>query len=249
MVNAIIGDPKRGIRAYGYMVPTQASIPKQRTRQAHETLTPAMLALLAVTAAALTFIYRSVLPYYLDYSSNGFGTYWPHRFGLMLHITAGSTALLIGPFQLWSGLRNRFRRAHRWTGRVYMTAMALSVSAAIALALTPSYGWIYGLGLGLLAFAWTATCSVAFYAIRRGNIALHRRWMIRAYVINFGFVFYRVTELGLVALGIGSETERNIVEAWSCWSVPLVLILIVEGLVDAWKERKDALVHVGSTGN
>ena len=114
-----------------------------------------------------------------------------------------------------------------------MTAMALSVSAAIALALTPSYGWIYGLGLGLLAFAWTATCSVAFYAIRRGNIALHRRWMIRAYVINFGFVFYRVTELGLVALGIGSETERNVVEAWSCWSVPLVLILIVEGLVDA----------------
>jgi uncharacterized membrane protein len=215
------------------MRPTEAMAPKQPTHDVSKIFSPVILILLPVTAAAIIFIYRSVLPYYLNFNSDGLGVYWTHRVGLLLHISAGSASLLIGPFQLWSGLRNRFRRAHRWTGRVYLAVMALSVCAAVALALTPSYGWIYGLGLGLLAFAWSAACGVAYYAIRQGNIALHRRWMIRAYVINFAFVFYRATEIGLVALGIGSESERNIVEAWTCWTVPLVLTLVVEGLIDA----------------
>ena len=207
------------------------------------TLGPVMLIMLAVTAAALLFVYRNVLYYYFNYSAASFGPYWPHRAGLMLHITAGSIALLAGPFQLWSGLRNRYRPVHRWTGRAYLFAMVLSACGALSLALTPSYGWIYGVALGLLACTWTATGGVAYVAIRQRNVTIHRRWMIRAYVLNFAFVFYRVTEPALNAMGMGSEAERAILNAWTCWTVPLMLTLVVEGLTDARKGRK---VHQAS---
>ena len=39
-----------------------------------------------------------------------------------------------------------------------------------------------------LASAWLVTTAMAYYSIRKGLVALHKEWMIRAYVVTFAFV-------------------------------------------------------------
>ncbi len=56
----------------------------------------------------------------------------------------------------------------------------------------PGGGWAYGSGLAMLALAWASCGAVAYAAIRRGAVALHRRWMVRSYVVTFAFVIYRL---------------------------------------------------------
>jgi len=51
--------------------------------------------------------------------------------------------------------------------------------------------------------AWFLACLVAaFRAIRRGDVARHRRWMIRAFVIALGVGTIRIWIVVLYGLGI-----------------------------------------------
>jgi len=43
-----------------------------------------------------------------------------------------------------------------------------------------------------LAAAWASTTAMAYYAIRRGLVEIHKEWMVRAYVVTFAFVTFRV---------------------------------------------------------
>ena len=53
-------------------------------------------------------------------------------------------------------------------------------------------GWAFEVGLMGLATSWLITTTVAYYTIRIGLVALHKEWMIRAYVVTFAFVFFRI---------------------------------------------------------
>lgn len=186
------------------------------------------LIIAVVAALAAIFIYRSVLHYVLDYSSGSFGDYWPHRGRLLIHLSGGTIALLTGIFQLWSGLRMRFPKVHRWTGRVYLVAVGIGTVGALWLATTPSFGWNYGTALTGLAFAWSGCALMGYRAIRARKVAMHRRWMIRAYVVTFAFVIYRIIELALFHAGVKDVPTVEITAAWACWTIPLAITLVVQ---------------------
>jgi len=50
------------------------------------------------------------------------------------HVFGGGIALLLGPFQLNGRFRARHLRLHRWTGRVYLTAVLAPGLAGLYLA-------------------------------------------------------------------------------------------------------------------
>jgi len=81
----------------------------------------------------------------------------------------------------------------------------------------------YGSGLFGLAVAWVITTSLAYISIRRGALAQRRTWMIRSYVVTFGFVTFRVINLTLTTLGVGSEDSQTGAAAWLCWTIPLLI--------------------------
>lgn len=47
---------------------------------------------------------------------------------------------------------------------------------------------------------------------RAAPLAQHRSWMIRSYLVAFGFVTFRVINLTLTGAA-----------AWLCWTIPLLL--------------------------
>jgi uncharacterized membrane protein len=193
---------------------------------------------LVVCALAAGFIYLYVFHYYLNFGPKGFEVYWPRRWGLLAHISAGMVALVIGPFQFWTGLRSRLPKVHRWTGRIYLAAVAVGSLAGLYMAATTTFGWPFGFALAMLALAWAGTAGVAYAAILNGAVALHRRWMVRAYVVTFAFVTFRLINDWLPTSQIKPPGELAVADAWACWVVPLMVTMFIQGLQDARRQGR-----------
>jgi uncharacterized membrane protein len=171
-----------------------------------------------------------------------FGMYWPRRWWLLLHVGGGIVALLVGPGQLWLGIGRRRMQLHRRLGMVYMGTIALSSIGAFYLATHSDGGIVFASGLFGLGVAWLVTTGLAYVAIRRGLILQHQEWMIRSYVVTFGFVTFRALVTALQAAGVGTQVEQISIAAWFCWAAPL---LVTEAILQGRKvfQRPSAPRH------
>lgn len=169
--------------------------------------------------AAARFWLHDAAPYFVDYSEAAYRRYWPTRQSLLFHIAGGTIALFAGPFQLWSGFRARFRRAHRWTGYAYVSAIAVSASSSFYLAFytTPDFG----LALFILAIVWWVSITMALIAVRNRRIDAHREWMIRSYIATFSFVSYRALVSLSMFKGLGAGRHATVL--WLSWVIPMAL--------------------------
>jgi uncharacterized membrane protein len=148
-----------------------------------------------------------------------------------LHITAGGTALLLSPFQFVTRLRDRHPRVHQTMGRIVLTAIVVGGGAGLVLAPRSLAGPVGTAGFGLLAVLWVSFALTALRAIRRRDVATHRRWMVRTFALTYAAVTLRL-ELGvLIALqtalaGVDGQVafERAyLVVPFLCW-VPNLLV-------------------------
>lgn len=194
-------------------------------RKARFTVTT--LAWTAIVGLAVAFVIKYVLFYYRHYDAASFDVYWPRRAWLFLHINGGTLALLTGPWQFWTGLRQRNLEIHRWTGRLFLLGVAMGVTGAAGLSATTTYGWGFAVGLMGLASAWLVTTGMAYYSIRRGLVELHKEWMIRAYVVTFAFVTFRILSDYGPTSRLQPENDRSLTISWVCWVVPLAITEMV----------------------
>jgi len=113
------------------------------------------------------------------------------RHFLIPHTLCGVIALLAGPLQFSSRLRQRHLRFHRVLGRIYIISVFIGALTGIALAVgRPGMP-----GTSMQAAAWIVCTTAAFITARNRQIAQHRQWMIRSYAVTFTFVSSRVLNL------------------------------------------------------
>jgi uncharacterized membrane protein len=188
---------------------------------------PKALALAVILLVAIAFVLKYVFHYYLNYNPAGFGPHWMDRGTLLVHITGGMVALLIGPWQFSQRLRQRHLQLHRLLGRVYLIAVLCGSLAAFRLAVTTTFGAMWGFSLFSMALAWITCASMAFYAVKQRQIQVHQEWMVRTYVVTFGFVTFRLlNDIGPTSR-IGSDAERGDVYIWACWVLPLLAAEVI----------------------
>ena len=107
---------------------------------------------------------------------------------LIPHTLCGVIALLAGPVQFSSRLRQRHVKFHRVLGRSYVISVFIGALSGIAL----SAGRPGMPGTCVQAAAWIVCSTAAFITARNRQIARHRRWMVRSYAVTFTFVSSRV---------------------------------------------------------
>jgi hypothetical protein len=180
-----------------------------------------------IVMLAVGFVFKYVLFYYRHYGAASFDVYWLRRGWLLLHINGGTLALLTGPWQFWTGLRRRNLTIHRWTGRLFLLGVAMGVTGAVGLSATTTYGWGFAVGLMGLATAWLVTTGMAYVSIRKGLVELHKEWMIRAYVVTFAFVTFRILSDYGPTSRLQPENDRSLTISWVCWVVPLAVTEMV----------------------
>ncbi len=110
---------------------------------------------------------------------------------LIPHTLAGVIALLAGPLQFSSRLRQHYLKFHRVLGRIYVGCVFVGASTGIALAAGRP-----GLpGTSMQAAAWIVCTTAALITARNRQIVQHRQWMFRSYAVTFTFVSSRVLNL------------------------------------------------------
>jgi hypothetical protein len=197
--------------------------PHRRVRVTYRTT---KIVLIAATLIALWYVMTSVTKY-LTVTRETYGIFWPRHEWLFIHALAGTIAVVFGPIQFWMGLKREQPTLHRIIGVAYVTSVGIGAITAFYLAAHTVYGWIFGAGLTAMAIAWLLTTGIATLAIYRRMVSLHREWVIRSYVITFGFVFFRVITDALEMANVGNLPERLAFSSWAAWTIPL---LILEGV-------------------
>jgi uncharacterized membrane protein len=165
-----------------------------------------------------------------------YATETPLRYtGLFVHAFSGGIALLLGPFQFLTRLRNRRPILHRWMGRIYLTGILLGGLSAFIIAPGMISGLVGEVGLISLAILWLWTGSMAYINIRAGNVEIHREWMIRNYALTFAAVTLRLwlgtligTQIPLLETKYGGDFNALFVEIyrvvmWLAW-VPNLIV-------------------------
>ncbi|GAA1960943.1 DUF2306 domain-containing protein [Agromyces allii] len=156
-----------------------------------------LLSSLAIAAFAVTPYLTASLRSLAESPSGGLaGNYaeqpWPIQLALYAHIVGGGLALVLGPLQFWRSLRTRHPRVHRWTGRTYLTAVGIGGLAALVIAPVNDAGLVGLFGFGGLGVVWLLTGTLAYRAIRRGDVASHRAWMMRNFALTYAAVTLRI---------------------------------------------------------
>lgn len=186
-----------------------------------------IIALAAVLLVATGFVLKYVFHYYLNYNPAGLDYYWPKRGWLLLHITGGMVALLIGPWQFSQRLRRRYLQLHRLMGRTYLIAIVCGSAGSLYLAATTPFGWAWGTALVALALAWLTTSGMAFYAVKQRQIQVHQEWMVRSYVVTFAFVTFRLLNDFGPTSHLQPAGDRATTIVWVAWAIPLLFTEVI----------------------
>jgi uncharacterized membrane protein len=139
----------------------------------------------------------------------------------LAHVLAAAVLTLAGTLQLVPQLRARALTFHRWNGRVFMLA-------AIGAALGGLYlEWVRGTGMrsptGLpAAYGVTLNAALilaftilAWRAVRRREIAAHRAWATRLFLVVNGTWFMRVGFRAWIVLTGGAFGGQPFFSYWS----------------------------------
>jgi hypothetical protein len=178
------------------------------------------LVLLALFSVGVYFWLDAALRYFLHFDESVFRRYWPNRGWLTTHIAGGTLALLLGPFQFWTGLKRRQPKLHRLLGYTYSLGILLGGATSFVLAFRASIP-DFGFSLFFLGVAWWVTLGMALIAIRNRRFDAHRDWMIRSYIVTFGFVTFRYVVKWELLNGLGRGKLAS--AGWACWVVPLLI--------------------------
>jgi uncharacterized membrane protein len=146
-----------------------------------------------------------------------------HPVAIVLHAVGASCAPLLGLLQWSTHIRRRWPVVHRWLGRVYLVSgVAIGGTSALWLSFFAYGGPVVGVGMSLVAVCWLVFSTLAYSAIRAGDVAAHRRWMMRSVALALGGVTLRVYLPLLAASGVPFLTAYRLA-AWGSW-VPNLLV-------------------------
>ena len=164
--------------------------------------------------------------------------YESFKWVLLPHAIFGSITLLSAPFQFSDRLRQRFTKAHRVMGRLYVLGVLVLAPTGAYIQYfqerlgAPRSFTILGIVDAVLLMGTTALALL--FAVRR-KIALHRQWAIRSYAVALVFIFARFF-LGVTgAETLGVEIVQAVI--WSC----LVFSVVLGDVAIHWREICTAL--------
>lgn len=170
--------------------------------------------------------------HFLELTKVAMGKYFPVKYVLILHITAGGGALISGPLQFIKSLMIYSPKIHRALGYLYLFAVLGSSFTAVILAFTTAYdvNWAYAFSLQVWVSVWISATFIAFRAAIKKQFIRHKQWMVRSYMVTIAFVVSAlILKLPMMArIGDMSEVSPSIF--WFAWSVPLYIYQMVLAL-------------------
>lgn len=148
--------------------------------------------------------------------------FWTRRAWLWTHLAGGTLAICLGLVQFLTQWPRAFNRVHRWTGRGYLAGILIAATGATGLIATSPAPFEIRLAFAATAWAWLITALAGLMAIRRGQVQVHRRWMIRAYLVTLAPITFRLLIRTPGVMTLAAPPDVIAVLLWVSWVLPLV---------------------------
>ena len=146
------------------------------------------ITLLLVIIGLLAVVRRT---YVLGYAANSpeFGPaaaldagFASHRALTLVHIIPASLFICLAPLQFLAGIRRRYIRWHRWSGRLLLLLGGIVGASALVMSYTMAIGGANETAATtLFGILFLVFLGFGFRSIRQHRIADHREWMTRAF--------------------------------------------------------------------
>jgi len=142
----------------------------------------------------------------------------------LMHLIPGVLILLLAPLQFSRTVRARHIRLHRWSGRtILVLGVGLMISAFYFGLVNPNVPVLEPPTIAFFSAVFVYCAIRAYIAIRGGEVARHREWMIRAYAVLIAIGSVRVVSLPLgVALPTNDLGIVLIASFWVGWLVTII---------------------------
>lgn len=146
------------------------------------------------------------------------------------HIAVGPIVLLIAVFLMLSGTGNkylkRFFHWHRPLGKLqFVLVVFLLTPTGILMSTRANTGAIAGVAFFLLSIATAFSMIAAVWHVRQGNLASHRLWATRCFLMLCSPLLLRLMQGAVIMLDYDSQVTYPY-SAWISWSVPLLMFEI-----------------------
>ena len=146
---------------------------------------------------------------------------------VVLHILSAGLYAILGAFQFANGFRRRWPTWHRIVGRVLVVCGLLVGFSGMWMVLFYHHpvgdGDFLSVQRLLFGSGMIVSILLSFTAIRRGNVAQHRAWMMRAYAIGMGAGTQALILMaGEMLAGKPSELSRALLMG-AAWVINLVV--------------------------
>ena len=149
---------------------------------------------------------------------------WHYRISFFAHVFTAFVTLVAGFTQFSTTLRRKYPHVHRWSGWAYAAVVLLLAGpSGFVIGLYANGGWSSQLAFCLLALLWMLFTGLAIHSIRNGDVAAHRRWMIRSFALTLSAITLRAWKFAIVAVLEPRPMDVYRVVAWLGWVLNLVV--------------------------
>jgi uncharacterized membrane protein len=142
-------------------------------------------------------------------------------FVFRMHMVASAVALLLVPAVI--ALRTR-RTLHRMLGRLLGVFVVAGGLASLPVALVSHSSLPARAGFFVQGLVWLGLFAAGVAAIRAGQLARHRSFMLAMVAVTSGAVWFRLLTAAAIVLDLPFEVVYA-VAAWAGWLLPLAVVL------------------------
>lgn len=180
---------------------------------------------LPVTEARLSAA-RAIFPAYTDEIPQIEKSFSDTTTLTLLHVIPGALFLILGLFQFSPQIRERHIGFHRWSGRVVVFLAVFAGVTGVLMGVVFPYSHTERLPTALAGALLMIAPVMAIRAIRRGDVARHREWMIRLFAVGVGIVAIRL--VGPVIIMLMSPTPFRDIVGLTFWAGWILSVFVAE---------------------
>lgn len=200
--------------------PNPPSVSRSGSRHLRNAAWVVIWLLVAVAAGEfLSIAYQK----YTHLDAGSYGMFWTRREWLWTHIGGGLLTIVLGALQFLPQIRRGYPRLHRWIGRSFLLGMLVACVGAVGLILTSPAPHAIRIAFGATALAWLVTAFMGYTAIRRGQVTLHRQWMIACYLATLAPITFRALIRIPGMMEIAPPMTMIPTLLWLSWAAPLLV--------------------------
>ena len=165
--------------------------------------------------------------------------YNSHPVAMLLHVVPGGIFLLAAPLQLSARLRRRYAVVHRSFGYLLLLLAVPFALTGLYIALRDPFFGPVGAAAAVIAGVLFLHAGVrAYLAIKAGDVAGHRAWMLRFLALAYAIAVIRALSIIVLALLPVGPRALGAPMFWIGW--------IVSAMLAEWWIRRTAAPSPGS---